>query len=167
MNAFIIRTLKYRSNKQVSKLVRQGQGQGRGQSTSLKSTEKQIYVTLLLVTFGFLILTTPGNLFHIYSLVVGWGDTPATVAGSHLFFQIAHKTLYTNSGINFFFYVISGNKFRTDLLKLFRCPREQRNEKPTNASMETNVSFVSQTQKAINHDRLDRKETSNPVTSLD
>ena len=167
MNAFIIHTLKTRSSKQLTKLVRQGQGRKRGHNAGLKTTEKQIYVTLLLVTFGFLILTTPGNLFHIYSLVVGWGDTPGSIARSHLFFQIAHKTLYTNSGINFFFYVISGHKFRTDLLKLFRCDRDKRNEKSANVSKETNLSFVAQATKAVNKERDDRKETSNPVTSLD
>ena len=126
MNAFIIHNLKQRSHKRITKFVRKGHGRNQGQNTGLKSTEKQVYITLLLVTFGFIILTTPGNLFHIYSQVLGWGDTPATVARSHLFYQIAHKTLYTNSGINFFFYVISGYKFRSDLLKLFRCDRDSK-----------------------------------------
>ena len=47
------------------------------------------------------------------------GTTPYYHAGFYLFYNIGEKTYYTNSGINFFFYVMSGQKFRTDLLKLF------------------------------------------------
>ena len=39
------------------------QGQIRGQG---KSSETQVYVTLLLVTFAFLILTTPAYVFFLY-----------------------------------------------------------------------------------------------------
>ena len=43
------------------------------------------------------------------------GDTPYYHAGFHLFYQIGD----TNHGINFFLYVISGQKFRSDLINLF------------------------------------------------
>ena len=32
-----------------------------------------------------------------------------------------HKMFYTNNGINFFLYVISGKKFRNEVLHLFKC----------------------------------------------
>ena len=91
----------------------------------MKKSEKQIYITLLLVTFGFLILTTPAYIFLLYSLLVGQGDTPVMFAGYYLFYHIAQKTLFTNNGINFFFYVMSGHKFRTDLVTLFACGKEK------------------------------------------
>ena len=80
MNGFIIRTLKARS----SNFGKQGQGQIGGQSeaktTRMKSAEKQIYITLLLVTFGFLFLTTPAYLLLLYVLLIGYGDTPRMFA---------------------------------------------------------------------------------------
>ena len=55
MNTVIIHTLQKRSQWVTS----QGHGQGQSQGQSTKNTERQIYIILLLVTFGFLILTTP------------------------------------------------------------------------------------------------------------
>ena len=46
--------------------------------------------------------------------------SPKVFAAYHLFSNIAQKLHFTNHGINFFFYVISGQKFRTDLAKLFK-----------------------------------------------
>ena len=68
------------------------------------------------------------------------GNTPYFYAGYHLFYQVGEKTLYTNHGINFFLYVISGQKFRTDLLTLFKCSRN----KPIHLKYVTNsVTHVS------------------------
>ena len=41
--------------------------------------------------------------------------TPYHMAVFYLVNSIGHKALYTNYGINFFLYVISGKKFRSDL----------------------------------------------------
>ena len=46
--------------------------------------------------------------------------SPQAFAGYYLFYSVASKLQFTNYGINFFFYVISGKKFRTDLLILFK-----------------------------------------------
>ena len=144
MNGFIIHTLKARS----TNFGKQGQGQSEGQTTRMKSTEKQIYVTLLLVTFGFLVLTTPAYLLLLYILLIGYGDTPRKFAGYYLFYHVAQKTLFTNNAINFFFYVMSGQKFRTDLLKLFRyCGKENAKGRLPTASYDTNDSYVSKTVK--------------------
>ena len=35
-----------------------------------------------------------------------------------MFYHVGEKTYYTNYGINFFLYVMSGHKFRTDLRNL-------------------------------------------------
>ena len=48
------------------------------------------------------------------------GNTSYYYASLHLFYQIGEKTYYSNRGINFFLYVTSGQKFRTDLRNLFR-----------------------------------------------
>ena len=58
MNTVIIHTLRKRSEWVTS------QGQSKGQGT--KNTERQIYIILLLVAFGFLILTTPAYAMLIW-----------------------------------------------------------------------------------------------------
>ena len=89
---------------------------------SMKSntSERQMFAILLLVTFGFLILTTPGYICMLYIMVVNFFATPKLFAGYHFFYGFASKLHMTNHGINFFLYVISGHKFRADLIRLFR-----------------------------------------------
>ena len=58
-----------------------------------------------------------------------------------------HKMYYTNNAINFFLYVISGQKFRNDLINLFKC-NYGKHSKPKETSLsifsgnKTNVSIV-------------------------
>ena len=121
MNSVIIYTVARRSQlavRQSSGMDRQGQGQGQGQNKE-KHVEMQIYVILLLVTFSFLILTTPGSLFILYTMYIDYTKSPRAFALFYLSFNIGQKTYYTNFGINFFLYVISGTKFRADLARLF------------------------------------------------
>ena len=90
----------------------------------MKSIEGQIYVTLLLVTFGFLILTTPSKILPLYVQAFGFGDRPTKFAVYYMLYHIAHKLLYTNCGINFLFYVMSGQKFRNDFIRLLYYSKE-------------------------------------------
>ena len=63
MNCVIINTLRNRSN--IRSEIK-GQGQIEGQANKTKSYDNQITVTLLVVTFSFLILTTPFYIIFIY-----------------------------------------------------------------------------------------------------
>ena len=112
MNAVIINTLCQRSHWIISK------SQSQGHST--KSSERQIYITLLMVTFSFLTLTTPLHGMLFYTTFAS-GTTPYFFASFHLFYNVGEKVYYINNGINFFLYVMSGQKFRTDLVRLFTC----------------------------------------------
>ena len=121
MNSVIIHTIARRSQlavRQSSVMNQHGQGQSQGQKD--KHLETQIYVILLLVTFSFLILTTPGSLFILYSRYIDYTESPKAFALFYLLSNVGQKTYYTNFGINFFLYVISGAKFRADLFRLFR-----------------------------------------------
>ena len=125
MNSVIIHTLRNRNGpKRESNISTTsqngGQGQSEGQTSKIKNSEKQVFAILLLVTFGFLILTTPAYLFFIFNMFIDFTVSPKVFAAYHLFSNIAQKLHFTNHGINFFFYVISGQKFRTDLVKLFK-----------------------------------------------
>ena len=84
-----------------------------------KHSEMQVFVILLLVTFAFLILATPGYLFFLFVRVIDFFETPKLLAGYFLFYHVAHKMYISNHGINFFLYVISGRKFRSDLRNIF------------------------------------------------
>ena len=116
MNSVIIHTLRKRSKLKI--LETSGENQGEGQQQKIKHSEKQIVIMLLLVTFVFLILNIPTRALVFY-LNFSTGDTPYYYAGLNLFFHIGDKSYVTNHAINFFLYVMSGQKFRTDLKNLF------------------------------------------------
>ena len=114
MNSIIIHTLRQRSKQNASI----SEGQAQSQDVKSKNSERQVYTMLLFVTFGYLTLTMPVKSLVFY-LNFYKGDTPVYYAGLHLFYQIGEKSYYTNNAINFFLYVMSGKKFRTDLKNLF------------------------------------------------
>ena len=118
MDTVIIHTLRKRSQWTIARPQGHGQSHGQSQGQNKKSPERQIAIYLLLVTFTFLIFTTPS-----YLLILFWDTfadtTPYFYASYHLFYSVVEKTYNTNNAINFFLYIMSGQKFRTDLVKLF------------------------------------------------
>ena len=66
-----------------SQIKHQGRGQNEGQTqpTKIKNSELQILIILLLVTFGFLMLTTPAYAFFLYINVADYEATPKIYAG--------------------------------------------------------------------------------------
>ena len=82
--------------------------------------------------------------FHlIYVLVYDFSKSPQSLASFHLYGSIAHKTYFTNSGINFFLYVMSGRKLRTDLVNLFKCKRRNFDSNFTTAADRTKNTDLS------------------------
>ena len=63
-------------------------------------------------------------------------------AGFHLFYHVGEKTFYSNNGINFFLYVISGQKFRSDLIKIFTCCKNEEKECSINDGNETTSTKI-------------------------
>ena len=124
MNSVIIHTLRKRSKSNI--LGSKTQDGTTGQQSRNKNPEKQIVIMLLLVTFVFLTLNLPVRSIAFYVNFTS-GNTPYYYAGLHLFYQFGEKAYYTNHGINFFLYVISGQKFRTDLRNLFRPKKQNKN----------------------------------------
>ena len=103
-------------------------GRDQGMDTrknKMKSTEKQLVIMLLLVTILFLILLCPTYFRFIY-LVFAKRDTPFKYAQSLLFSEITAKLYNSNSGINFFLYCISGQKFRNDMKEILCCCCERK-----------------------------------------
>ena len=141
MNSVIIHTLRRRPS---SLVISYEQGQDQGQVTQMKQSERQIYTMLLLIIFGFLFLTTPSYVWLLCATFYK-NNTSFFIAGNQLFSQIGVKTVYTNNAINFFLYVMSGKKFRSDLKKLFIFKKTLGNEGsvpnlPNTVTVSTNIS---------------------------
>ena len=99
-----------------------------------KNSELQMFAILLSVTFAFMLLTTPAYSFFLYMIIVDISKSPSHFAGYYLFYNVAQKMQFTNHGINFFLYVISGQKFRTDLKNLFLKLKTTRGNSTTTSS---------------------------------
>ena len=138
MNTVIIHTLRKRS----AKIKTRSGGQGQTEGENVKNTERQITIMLLLVTFGFLILSTPGYVMLSYTNYIDVRKSAHTFAGYYLFYNVGQKTYYSNYGINFFLYVISGKKFREDLIKLFSCPKQTADVTSNSCDPDTKLSYI-------------------------
>ena len=102
-----------------------GQGQNADHTAKMKSSENQMFVLLLLVSFAFLICSISHYSLLLYINLVYYRKSPPLLAGFHLFHSIGQKAYYTNYGINFYLYIISGQKFRSDVVNLFKCRKKQ------------------------------------------
>ena len=153
MNTVIIHTLRTRSKNIIRRSGGQGQPEGEGQSKDqpMKSSERQITITLLLVTFVFLILVTPVCIMVLYAKYTDVRKSAYTFAGYYLFYNVALKAYYTNHGINFFLYVISGRKFRADLINLFSCFNKSKEDITVVSNSNTKVTSVYSVQ---NHEQI-------------
>ena len=116
-----------------------------GEGSQNKKSEFQVFATLLLVTFAFLILTTPAYLFFFFVLVIDFFKTSRRFAGFYLFYNVSHKLYISNYGINFFLYVISGKKFRTDLRNIFPDFKKRNSSKQSQITITDNVSISHKT----------------------
>ena len=144
MNSFIIVTLRKRfsnfrsiKSQNIGQGQKQGQGQNQGQdheqgkgqnADKTGSSEMHVYVILLLITGSFLILTTPGTIVLLYVVHVNIGTSPENYATFFFAETFTEKLFYTSCGINFFLYVLSGKKFRKDLVSLFVCKNSDKND---------------------------------------
>ena len=114
MNFVIVKTV--RNSRKMFRANDTNKGMQTRQKT-MKTAENQVTIMLLLVTTLFFILIFPTYFRFIY-LLVAKRDTPNQYANSMIIYQISYKLYATNSGINFFLYCISGQKFRNDLKEI-------------------------------------------------
>ena len=59
-----------------------------------------------------------------------------------MFYEIVVKLYFTNNAINFFLYVISGQKFRNDLINLFKWNKGKSKKISLNNVSATNTSVT-------------------------
>ena len=148
MNSVIIHTLRTKSIFKITQI--QGESQDQGQKSKSANSEKQIFLILLLVAFSFFFLISPFYAFHMYAEFVDFMGSPSAFAEFFLFYQIMHKMYYTNNAINFFLYVISGQKFRKDLIKLFKRNKRKFNQMSFKNFSETNTRVSTVELKPLN-----------------
>ena len=120
MNSVIICKLRKRNELDLGENVGH---KNQGQCTKVKNSEFQTYAILFLVTFAFLLLTTPAYVLFLFIMLVDFFKTPKLFGTYFVFYNVSQKLYFTNCGINFLLYVISGQKFRRDLIGLFSTTR--------------------------------------------
>ena len=108
----------------VARSGNKGRGQNPDHATKMKSSENQMFVLLLLVSFTFLICSISHYSLLLYINLVDYRKSPSLLAGFHLFHSTGQKAYYTNNGINFYLYIISGQMFRSDVANLFKCRKK-------------------------------------------
>ncbi|XP_013388786.1 FMRFamide receptor [Lingula anatina] len=87
-----------------------------------KSGRDDVTFVLVVVVFVFVACQTPDFLLQIYYFeLVIVGSFKMTRFGANLFGQIVTLLLIINASVNFIIYCLWGNRFRQDMLKLFRC----------------------------------------------
>ena len=86
----------------------------------MKSAENQLTTMLLLVTVLYLVLQIPEYVRNIY-VKFATPDTLSEYVSLRLIVRLTYALSITSSGINFFLYCISGQKFRNDLKEMLCC----------------------------------------------
>ena len=99
MNIVIIHKLRTRPSIEHKQNVQPGQSK----VSSRKNSETQIFIMLLLVTFGFLILVTPAYVLFFYVILVDVRASPKAFAGYYLFHNVTE--LITKG--YFYFYTLT------------------------------------------------------------
>ena len=91
-------------------------------STSGATSNANITVMLLAVSFTFLLLTSPVVIVLLYEGYYLLPSSNVEKARSHLVHAVVDNLMYTNHAINFLLYCLSGRRFRRELGKLLsRC----------------------------------------------
>jgi hypothetical protein len=133
----------------IATLYRRKQQQRTLSSTISKETQSsdiQLVVMLMLVSFAFLFLTLPICVRYILANVLDHENNPYHHAVYTFLYHLTQKLTATNNAVNFYLYCMGGQKFRSDLRKLCsrRTPREDRNT-TSRSNTEDNISTVSAT----------------------
>ena len=91
MNSVIIHKIRNRS---ITVCKTEGTEQP---NSKTKNSDRQVFVILLLVTFAFLILTTPSYLLFLFIMVVDFHKTPQRYATYYLLVNVGHKIVHYKS----------------------------------------------------------------------
>lgn len=90
-------------------------------NTKRSSRDRQLTITLMLVTFALLLLTGPQYIRYLVYLIVDPSKDPWMFAVYILFVHVSNKLSFLNSSVNFFLYCFGGSKFRKEAYRIMSC----------------------------------------------
>ena len=91
---------------------------------SRKSNEQQLVKILPAITAAFFIFAVPLWMWSFTYHFIDYTTTPLRLAVFDLTYQITALLNYTNSSINFIFYLVAGKKFRGEFIRIIKCKYE-------------------------------------------
>ena len=107
-------------------------------SRSANESSARVTIMLLTISFTFLICTLPMNVTMIHRAVRGFDALSLQDAARYrLSRTVSELLMYTNHSINFYLYLLTGNKFRQQLVNML-CPCKHQPNPNTNYSAVTN-----------------------------
>lgn len=126
-----------------------------------KQTKQQMQITVMLVTVSvvFTVLTMPNCIFFIYEGYWNYKKSKYQTALYYLIYQVVFLLSDLNHAINFYFYFLSGKKFRKHFIRLICCclPKAQR---PTATTITRASRYrMSVTSTPSNHTLVDHDST--------
>ena len=107
------------------------------------ATNRQLTITLLSVTFAFIILSAPQYMRYVTYNLKSYTTSPKDYALYILAAHGSNKMFFTNNAVNFFLYCMAGSKFRHDLRDLF-CKKPKTNINDSLSTSGTAISMVSE-----------------------
>lgn len=96
------------------------------QDDKMSKIEWQLTVMTMVVTLTFLFLTVPKYAQQVAFINIDWQSSFQGLVHFGWSALVTQQLYMLNSAINFFLYIVSGSKFRSDLKTLFKCTRRQR-----------------------------------------
>ena len=136
MNSIIINALR---NRGIFLKAEQNGTDDKAKDDTAK-TNRQLTITLLSVTFAFIILCAPQYMRYVTYNLKSYTTSPEDYAMYILAAHGSNKFFFTNNAVNFFLYCIGGSKFRQDLWNIF-CKKSKTNRRMTSSA--TAMSVIS------------------------
>ena len=98
---------------------------GRNSAEQFASRDRKLSsmtLTLVIMSVAFLLLTSPVNfMYMVRTLAYGTVDDVRVRAASELALNAGMMLWFTNAGINFYLYCLTGTRYRAEFLRLFGC----------------------------------------------
>ncbi|XP_064612607.1 delta-type opioid receptor-like [Liolophura sinensis] len=88
--------------------------------TGVSRQTRKVTLMLMTVSVAFLVLVTPGPVFYLYLTYWNYRASTEQTALYYLLRETVNAFINADHAINFFLYFLSGTKFRTSFLAIFR-----------------------------------------------
>ncbi|CAH1797157.1 unnamed protein product [Owenia fusiformis] len=126
-------------------LLRSAEMRKKTMNVSKQSGDSTASLSIMLITISmvFLVLTGP-----VVVYLITWDQwhedkSHANISKLRLVWACLNMLLYSNYCVNFFMYCLSGKRFRSEMMILFRCTSRKRNGHLRNSTMATGSTMAS------------------------